>query len=195
MKEITHILATLTIIGIIAGGALSLVNNWAAPKILINQKAETERAIYLVHLDGKRYEAMKDAGFEVYKVFDQTDKSVGYSLVYAGNGFQGKIKLMIGLTEDLSKITSIEVLEQSETPGLGTKILEPPYKDQFKELTPMGGIKLVKGVAPSTPNEVQSITGATISSRAVVNIANEGISKLKVLVSKSSDQKQEGTQQ
>lgn len=191
MKEIFHILATLTLIGIIAGGSLSLVNNWASPKILINQKAETERAIYLVHLDGKKYEAMKDAGFEVYKVFDQTDKSVGYSLVYAGNGFQGKIKMMIGLTDDLNKITSIEILEQSETPGLGTKILEPTYKDQYKELTPLTGIKLVKGIPPSNPNEVQAITGATISSRAVVQIANEGIRKLKSVLEKESLQNKE----
>ena len=195
MKEITHILATLTIIGIIAGGSLSLVNNWAAPKILINQKAETERAIFLVHLDGKKYEELKNAGFEVYKVFDQSDKSVGYSLVYAGNGFQGKIKMMIGLTEDLNKITSIEILEQSETPGLGTKILEPPYKDQYKGLTPTPDIKLVKGVAPSSPNEVQAITGATISSRAAVTIANEGINKLKALLEKSSGHTQGGDAQ
>lgn len=186
MKEITHILATLTIIGIIAGGALSLVNNWAAPKIVINQKAETERAIFLVHLDGKRYEEMKDSGFEVYKVYDQSDKFVGYSLVYSGNGFQGKIKMMVGLTEDISKITSIEVLEQSETPGLGTKILESSYKDQFNGLVPQSSIKLVKGVEPSSPNEVQSITGATISSRAVVNIANEGINKLRRIIEKGS---------
>ena len=134
MKQVAHIIATLTLIGVIAGGSLSLVNNWAAPKIALNQKAETERAIYLVHLDGKRYEEIKNAGFEVYKVFNEADSSVGYSLVYSGNGFQGKIKLMIGLTEDLNKTTSIEVLEQSETPGLGTKILEPPYKDQYNGL-------------------------------------------------------------
>ena len=184
MKQIAHIIATLTLIGVIAGGSLSLVNNWAAPKILANQKAETERAIFLVHLDGKRYEEIKDAGFEVYKVFDGTDKPVGYSLVYAGNGFQGKIKLMIGLTEDLNKITSIEVLEQSETPGLGTKILEPPYKDQYKGLTPAPVIKLIKGVDPSNPNEVKAITGATISSRSVVAIVNEGVSKLSALENK-----------
>ena len=152
----------------------------------LNQKAETERAIYLVHLDGKRYEEIKNAGFEVYKVFNQADSSVGYSLVYSGNGFQGKIKLMIGLTEDLNKITSIEVLEQSETPGLGTKILEPPYKDQYKGLTPTPAIKLVKGVEPSNPNEVQSITGATISSRAVVAIVNEGIAKLRAVENKGA---------
>ena len=195
MKEITHILATLTIIGIIAGGSLSLVNNWAAPKILMNQKAETERAIFLVHLDGKRYEPVKNVNFEVYKVFDQTDSSIGYSLVSAGNGFQGKIKMMIGLTGDLNKITSIEILDQSETPGLGTKILEPSYKDQYNGLTPMTGIKLVKGVAPSNPNEVQAITGATISSRAVVAIVNEGIKKLKEIVDKSPQNKSSRLQQ
>jgi len=179
--KVTHIVAALTVIGIIAGGSLSLVNNWAAPKIAANQKAETERAIYLVHLDGKRYEEIKNSGFEVYKVFNQADSSVGYSLVYSGNGFQGKIKLMIGLAEDLNKITSIEVLEQSETPGLGTKILEPPYKDQYKGLVPAPTIKLIKGVEPSNPNEVKAITGATISSRSVVAIVNEGVSKLKKL--------------
>jgi len=186
MKQVVHIIATLTLIGVIAGGSLSLVNNWAAPRIAINQKAETERAIFLVHLDGKKYEEIKNAGFEVYKVFDETDKSVGYSLVYSGNGFQGKIKLMIGLSDDINKITSIEVLEQSETPGLGTKILEPPYKDQYNGLVTTPAIKLVKGVEPSNPNEVQSITGATISSRAVVTIVNDGVAKLRALENKEA---------
>lgn len=186
MKEVVHIIATLTLIGVISGGSLSLVNNWAAPKIAINQKAETERAIYLVHLDGKRYEEIKNAGFEVYRVFNEADSSVGYSLVYSGNGFQGKIKLMIGLSDDINKINSIEVLEQSETPGLGTKILESPYKDQYNGLVTTPAIKLVKGVETSNPNEVQSITGATISSRAVVTIVNDGVAKLRALESKEA---------
>ena len=106
--------------------------------------------------------------------------------MYSGNGFQGKIKLMIGLTEDLNKTTSIEVLEQSETPGLGTKILEPPYKDQYNGLVTTPAIKLVKGVEPSNPYEVQSITGATISSRAVVTIVNGGIAKLRAVENKGA---------
>ncbi|QQS36195.1 MAG: FMN-binding protein [Ignavibacteriales bacterium] len=186
MKEVIRIVATLTVIGVIAGGSLSLVNNWAAPKIAVNQKAETERAIFLVHPDGKKYEAVQTKELEAYKVFDEQNNFSGYSLVYSGNGFQGKIKLMIGLSSTLDKVTSIEVLEQSETPGLGTKILEPPYKDQYNGLTPVPVIKLVKGVEPSAPNEVQSITGATISSRAVVTIVNEGISKLKSFETKGA---------
>ncbi len=188
MKQISLIVATLTIIGIIAGGSLSLVNNWAAPKIALNLKAETERAIFLVHPDGKRYEEIKNAGLEVYKVFNEKDSSVGYSLVYDGNGFQGKIKLMIGLTNDLNRTTSIEILEQSETPGLGTKILEAPYKDQFNGLEINPSIILVKGAEPSNPNEVQSITGATISSKAVVAIVNEGIIKLKNIENKGASE-------
>ncbi|MEP0860324.1 MAG: FMN-binding protein [Ignavibacterium sp.] len=184
--KVVHIVATLTLIGIIAGGSLSLVNNWAAPKIALNQKAETERAIFLVHQDGKNYEPLNTNGFEVFKVYDEQKNSLGYSLVYSGNGFQGKIKIMIGITEDLNKITSIEILEQSETPGLGTKILEPPYKDQYKGLTPVPAIKLVKGIPPENPNEVQAITGATISSRSVVNIVNEGISKLRESLNKGA---------
>lgn len=186
MKDVIRIIATLTIIGVIAGGSLSLVNNWAAPKIAVNQKAETERAIFLVHPEGKKYEPVQSKDFEAYKVFDEQNNFFGYSLVYSGNGFQGKIKLMIGLSPALDKISSIEVLEQSETPGLGTKILEAPYKEQYNGLTPVPVIKLVKGVEPSNPNEVQSITGATISSRAVVTIVNEGIAKLKSLEEKGA---------
>lgn len=186
MKQVAHIIATLTLIGVIAGGSLSLVNNWAAPKIVINQKAETEKAIFLVHPDGKRYEEIKNPGFEVYKVFDESNNPVGYSLVYSGNGFQGKIKLMVGLNEELDKVTSIEILEQSETPGLGSKVTEPSYKDQFNGLIPVPTIKLVKGVDSSTPTEVKAITGATISSRAIVAIVNEGVSKLKDLQSKGA---------
>lgn len=184
--KVAHIIITLTLIGIIAGGSLSLVNNWASPKIALNQKAETERAIFLVHQDGKNYEKLNANGFEVYKVYDEKKNSLGYSLVYSGNGFQGKIKIMIGLTDSLNKITSIEILEQSETPGLGTKILEPPYKDQYKGLTPVPSIKLVKGIPATNPNEVQAITGATISSRSVVNIVNEGISKLRESLNKGA---------
>lgn len=177
--KVVNIIATLTIIGIISASSLSLVNNWATPKILLNRKAETERSIFLVHPEGKKYEQLNIKDLEVYKVFDQKNQFIGYALVTSGNGFQGKIKIMIGLNKEITKITSIEILDQVETPGLGTKILEPSYKDQYKGLIPIPYIKLVKGTPPKNPNEVKAITGATISSRSVVTIVNDGINKLK----------------
>ena len=180
MKTVINMILTLTIIGIVAGGLLAGVSEWATPFIEANKKAETERAIFIVQPKGKTYEKL-GTDFEVYKVFNEEKNAVGYSLVYEGNGFQGKIRLMVGLTEDLSKITSMEVLEQSETPGLGTKVTEDPYKGQYKNLVTSPQIEWVKGVPPTKPNEIQAVTGATISSKSVVAIVNAGISRMREL--------------
>jgi len=181
MKKIVHIILTLTIIGIITGAILARVDNWSKPLIDANQKAETERAIFLVNPSGKSYEEIKNIDCEVYKVFDSNNNFIAYSFVYNGNGFQGNIKMMIGVKPDLNNITAIEILEQSETPGLGTKVTEEPYKNQFKDLVTIPEIIWVKGKAPSEPNQIQAITGATISSKSVVAIVNNGIAKLRNL--------------
>ncbi len=181
MKKVIRMILTLSIIGIFSGGILSKINEWALPYIEANKKAATEKAIFLVQPDGKKYERLKEAAFEAYIVFDEQNNFIGYSLVYEGNGFQGKIRLMAGVSEDLNKITAIEILEQVETPGLGTKVTEEPFTSQFKNLSVSPQINWVKGIAPDKPNEIQAITGATISSNAVVAIINTGIERLKKL--------------
>lgn len=186
MKIVIHMIAALTIIGVIAGGLLSKVNDWAEPLIAANKKSETEKGIFLVQPDGKFYEQINTTGLEIYRVLDDKKNPIGYSLAYEGNGFQGKIRLMVGLTNDLNKITAIEILEQVETPGLGTKVTEEPFKNQFKGLQTFPKINWVKGKPPEKPNEIQTITGATISSKSVVAIINEGIQKARSLKERGS---------
>lgn len=186
MKNIIHMIATLTIIGIVAGGLLAGVNGWATPLIEANKKAETEKAIFLVNPAGKSYETVANAGFEIYKVMDETKKLIGYSLVNEGNGFQGKIRVMMGLSEDMKKLTMYEVLEQSETPGLGTLIMDDPFKKQFNGLITEPKVEWVKGKAPSKSNEIQTITGATISSKAIVEIINNALEKARSLKGKGT---------
>ncbi|OGU54507.1 MAG: electron transporter RnfG [Ignavibacteria bacterium RBG_13_36_8] len=186
MKIVIHMILTLSIIGIISGGLLSWVNEWAEPKIAEHRRAETERAIFLVQPVAKSYEKVEGIDFELYKVFDEKKNSMGYSLVYEGNGFQGKIRLIVGLKEDVSEIIGFEILEQSETPGLGTKVTEEPFKKQFINLQTTPQINYVKGVAPSKPNEIQAITGATISSKSVVAIINNGLMRLRELQKRGS---------
>lgn len=184
MKTIIQMILTLSILGVIAGGSLALINGWSSPLIAANQKAETEKAIFLVQPDGKTYERADKAKFEVYKVFSEDKSLIGYSMVYSGNGFQGKVKIITGVTPDLSKITSIEILDQTETPGLGTKVTEDPFRSQFKGLSTEPQINWVKGTPPSAPNEIQAVTGATISSKAVVSIINNGLTELRSLKAK-----------
>ncbi|MFH1195338.1 MAG: FMN-binding protein [bacterium] len=186
MKTVIHMILTLTIIGVVAGGLLSFVSNWADPLIAANKKAETEKAIFLVNPEGKSYEAVANVGFEIYKVFDENKNVYGYSLASEGNGFQGKIRMMIGLETDLNKIKSIEILEQVETPGLGTRVTEDPFRKQFNGLQTTPNVKWVKGIPPSNPNEIQTITGATISSKAVVAIVNTGLEKARQLKERGS---------
>lgn len=178
MNKVVQMLMVLTGIGIISGGLLATVDSWADPFIIANKKAETEAAIFRVQPEGKSYETLKNIGFEAYKIKNEKSDNIGYALVYEGNGFQGKIRLICGLSSDLNKIIALEILEQVETPGLGTKITESPFTEQFKQLETSPVINWVKGVEPSKPNEIQAITGATISSKAVVNILNQGIEQM-----------------
>ena len=87
---------------------------------------------------------------------------VGYAInTYTKTGFAGNISLMAGFKPD-GTIISISVLEQKETPGLGTKMTEPGFKDQFNNKNPSEfKLKVKKDGGP-----VDAITSATISSRA-----------------------------
>jgi electron transport complex protein RnfG len=87
---------------------------------------------------------------------------VGYAVnTYTKKGFSGNISLMAGFKPD-GTIVNITVLEQKETPGLGTKMTEPRFKGQFNEKNPSNYRLKVK----KDGGQVDAITAATISSRA-----------------------------
>jgi len=87
---------------------------------------------------------------------------VGYAVnTYTNKGFSGNINLMAGFRPD-GTIINISVLEQKETPGLGTKMTEPKFKDQFNGKNLSGFFLKVK----KDGGQVDAITAATISSRA-----------------------------
>ncbi len=87
---------------------------------------------------------------------------VGYAInTYTKNGFSGNIGLMAGFKTD-GTIFNITVLDHKETPGLGTKMTEPEFKDQFNDKNPAQFILKVK----KDGGPVDAITAATISSRA-----------------------------
>lgn len=87
---------------------------------------------------------------------------VGYAVnTYTRKGFSGYIGLMAGFRSD-GTIINITVLEHKETPGLGTKMTEPGFKDQFRGKNPGEfRLRVKKDGGP-----VDAITAATISSRA-----------------------------
>lgn len=87
---------------------------------------------------------------------------VGYAVnTYSKDGFSGNISVMVGFKPD-GTIISVKVLQHKETPGLGTKMTEPSFKDQFNGKNPLDfKLKVIKD-----GGAVDAITAATISSRA-----------------------------
>ena len=91
--------------------------------------------------------------------------------------FWSPIKVIVALDEDLETIIGFKVVEQAETPGLGGRILEPWFQEQFigKQVKP--ALHLVINRRGDSPNEVDAITGATETSKALDRIINSGMSR------------------
>lgn len=99
---------------------------------------------------------------------------VGYAVsTYTNKGFSGTINLMAGYKPD-GTIIKISVLEQKETPGLGTKMTEPKFGDQFAGKNPTEFSLKVK----KDGGQVDAITAATISSRAFCDAVQRGYNTL-----------------
>jgi Na+-translocating ferredoxin:NAD+ oxidoreductase subunit G len=115
-----------------------------------------------------------------YTIFESTyqGRRRGWVVKTAGQGYSDRIELLLGLDPTLTTITGLFVLEQKETPGLGNKMILPEWRGQFigKPTTP--ALKVVKSGAQDK-NEIDAITGATISSRSVVTIVNSAIRALR----------------
>lgn len=111
----------------------------------------------------------------IFAGYDKNGKLVGYAIPSAGPGFQDTISLLYGYLPVQRKVVGMEILASRETPGLGDKI----YKDlafvaNFHDLPIDPEIVAVKKGKKTKPNQVDAITGATISSKAVVRIINQG---------------------
>ena len=116
---------------------------------------------------------------KVYKAVSEADECVGWSFNAAGSGFQDKLELVVAVDKDFQSIAGFDVLASNETPGFGDKIKYDYFHDQFVG-APAEKLKLVKtGDAKKIDSEIVAISGATVSSEAVVKIINNSITQIK----------------
>jgi len=119
---------------------------------------------------------------DVYGVIDEQKQVLGFAFVGTGSGFADKIKLVIAVNIDCSRLLGFEVLSSNETPGFGSRITEDWFRQQFVD-TPTGTLELIKsGQADKEKDQILALTGATVSSEAVVRIFNNHIVELKKLL-------------
>jgi len=153
--------------------------NFLTGDIIERQRAEAlARAMSEVYPDAGDFEEYpKDEWPEnsssiesAYKVFDSKNEIIGLVVVSKSRGYGGDVTTMTGISIDGS-FEGFLVLSDSETPGLGKKIGDSSFTSKFLDRTPWLFFSVT--VLDGSVNYVDSIAGATISSRAMTESANE----------------------
>lgn len=116
---------------------------------------------------------------EVYRAMSEAGECVGWAFNAAGSGFADKIELVVAVDKDFEKLAGFDVLASNETPGFGDQIKYDYYREQFKG-APAEELKLVTSGEPKKIDaEIVAISGATVSSEAVVEIINSFLTQIK----------------
>ncbi len=164
-----------------------------------NQKAKLQRIILSVlqiprneepsdervnQIFETRIKSIHVEGTTLYLGYDEEGKTIlGYAFPVGGPGFWGPIFGMVAVDSEASKILGIAFYKHAETPGLGARITEDWFKDQFKGLPifPVEEGKKIFYLKPEgtgeAPNELDAVTGATGTSRAVEGFLNNGLDR------------------
>ncbi len=173
------IVLTLMIITAISGGILATVYSITKEKIKYQQKQKIEKAILSILPQAKQVDEVKIDSYILYKCKDEDGEVSGLAFIAEGPGYQDLIKVLVVMNTDLTLIKGIEILESVETPGLGDKITKDEFKKQFKDASSV--LELSKNTSEKGDKEtvIQAVTGATISSQAVVNIINAKINEIR----------------
>ena len=165
----------LLLICAVVAAIVSLVNALTAAKAEENLKEEKRKAIIAIFgRDDLRYE--KADGTDVYLVYDGANALLGYSVESVSGGFGGDMTLMVGY-DGARTILGVSIVSHSETPGLGARVkTEAGYLDQY--VGKSGEVVLNKNGVADGENDVDAISGATISSRAVLTGVNRATDAL-----------------
>ena len=161
---------------------LAVADTFYAPRIAENVVlAERRDVLYALGLDSTGDAAALNARFDsqVTKetvggvdVFKQNliGGTYGIAVPFKGSGLWGTIRGYLAVSSDFKEIAGIVFTEQQETPGLGGRIDELQYKEQFRGV-PITGAKIVYG--KNGDKEIDAVTGATITSNSVLRIVND----------------------
>ncbi|MHC4083464.1 MAG: FMN-binding protein [Planctomycetota bacterium] len=182
-----RLVLTLAVAAFCSGFVLAGVYQVTKPRIDANKAAALRLGVFTVVPGSSRIQkfALRDAELvpvaddeavtepTIHAAYDESGVFVGWAISGAAPGFQDTIGVLYGFDPVRRQVTGMYILESRETPGLGDKIYkDETFVDNFKRLSIEPEIVVVKD-GRDADNEVDAITGATISSKAVVRIINE----------------------
>lgn len=127
----------------------------------------------------------------VYAGYNASDEFIGFAIQGEEPGFQDIISAIFGYDPEDKVIIGFEVLESKETPGLGDKIMKDEnWLANFKALSVEPSLEVVKDGQGQKPNQVEAITGATISSKAIVRLLEKELAEWRSVLEEYDRQSQ-----
>ena len=194
-----RLIATLAIAGTLAGLLIVLVNQHTKPIIDKYKAEQLAKAVYEVLPGTDRYdtyylvdsslsmtlpEGAKESEYKrVYVGYDADKKLNGVAMSRGESGFQDVIMIIFGVDTNTGKLKGMKVLDSKETPGLGDKIFKDMvYVNQFFAGPETPLIPVKPGTGKGLPGEIDTITGATISSKKLIEIINHALEEWKPIM-------------
>ncbi len=183
MKETIKLGLVLLLVTAIAGGILAGVNGVTAPVIAEMERQESFGALLeifpeandFVEADPSLMDQILSTNPAVFEVYQATKdgEELGYALKTLSGGYGGDITTLIGINNE-DTIAGLRVLVQTETKGLGTRIVDDPaFRESFLDKNALASLNPVK--EPSADDEVMLLSGATVSTEAVLKGVNAAL--------------------
>ncbi|HEY8362099.1 MAG TPA: FMN-binding protein [Tissierellaceae bacterium] len=189
-KSFAYPIIFMIVISAIFTFALAFLNQSTAEKIALNQEIELYRKIlYIFNIDvpSEKPEDILETFRNnigtlpyddtiMYVHYGDNGEILGYAVPISGSGLWGTIEGYVGISSDYTTILGIDFTKQSETPGLGGRISEESFKEQFRGLditNVIDGNYIIYKPAPG--GNVDAIAGATLTSKSVSKIINEDL--------------------
>jgi electron transport complex protein RnfG len=188
MKLYVRMVVVLTVVGLLSGSFLATVGILTKDRIALNKQREIQEAIIAVVPGTEMSEKLfEEKDLSIYGGKDPEGNLIGYGILASGIGFQDKISFMLGTNTSLTTIKKLKIIEQKETPGLGAKIEEEDVFLKFWENKDCSEPLTLRKPAVQTAEElgateINTITGATISSESVLKIVNSSLERVRQLI-------------
>jgi RnfABCDGE-type electron transport complex G subunit len=187
----------LTSVGLLSGSFLATVGMLTKERIALNIQREIEGAIaHVIPGTVSSEKLYEEKDLTIYGGKDEDGAIIGFGILASGVGFQDKIALMLGTNTSLTRTKKLRIIEQKETPGLGAKIEDDNAFLIFWENKDCSESLSLRKPAAKTPEElspmeINTITGATISSESVLKIINSSLVRVRELIEEKAFQIEE----
>ena len=193
-QEIGKPTFVLFLVGLIVTALLAWVYQITFPIIEARQAADLQMSLKQVLPAASSFDTARSAEAlaaegiavpaSVRNVYPATadNASAGYAVAVSPKGYGGAISMMVGIGPD-GAVSGVTILTMSETPGLGTNAANPDFLGQYSDLVPEDAPAVVK-TETGRKGDIQALTGATVTSRAVTRGIDEALAIAQVLMEK-----------